>query len=299
MNNKDKLQRFLFENASIRGELVHLDTSYDTIASQHGYPPVIKKLLGEALVLVSLLSAIVKFTGKVTIQFQSKSRLKLLLVQSTQELHLRGLAQWAGELDEIDLLEDLKKGVLIIMMDPEDSANRYQGIVAWEGNSLARSVEGYFRNSEQLLTRIWIAVDETRAAGLLLQAMPESEAQQTESTTTTVAQDWEHLIHLTETVTPEELLNLDNETLLYRLYSQEEVRFFEPSPVIFQCSCSAKRSENAILILGRDEADEELQEKQAIVVICDFCNKEYIFDRVDVENIFRHGDNPSDPTKLH
>ena len=299
MKKQDKLQRFLFENASVRGEIVHLDDTFQQIIQQHEYPPLIKRILGEALVLVSLLTGIIKFSGRLTLQFQNKSGLKLLLAQSNQDFHLRALAQWDGELDETELLNDLKQGILMIMMDPDASTQRYQGIVAWRGDSLVESIEGYFQDSEQLATRIWLAVNEKQAAGLLLQVMPEQGEKEHDVAASTLAHDWEHLVHLTNTVKPEELLGLDTKTLLHRLFVEEDIRMFEPSDVIFKCTCSPKRGESAILLLGEADAEAELNEKQAIVVKCDFCGKEYIFDRVDVANIFRKGGTPPSSTQIH
>lgn len=301
MKNKDILQRFLFEDAAIRGEFVHLDKTYQTIIHQHDYSPLIQRLMGEALVLIALLSATIKFQGRLSMQFQGKGKLKLLLVQSNQDAHLRGLIQsgddWA---DEAELLRELKQGVLVITVDPDDSTQRYQGIVSWQGNSLAESVEGYFRDSEQLLTRIWIAVDETSASGMLLQAMPGEESKMHQAKPMMVNDPyWEHIVTLTDTIKAEELLTLENKVILHRLYVQEDVRLFEAQPVIFRCTCSRKRGENAILMLGRTEADEELHNKQQIVVTCEFCNTEFIFDRVDVEKIFRRGDTPPSSTQLH
>lgn len=298
MKKQDILQRFLFENLPIRGELVHLNESYQTIIHQHGYPPAIQRLLGEALVLVNLLSAIIKFEGRLTLQFQGKGRLRLLLAQCNHEFHLRGLAQWDGDdISEEELLDDLRKGTLAIMMDPDATGRRYQGIVAWRGNSLRESIEGYFENSEQLLTRIWIALDEHKAAGMLLQILPREGGRSDAFPTNDP--DWEHITILTETIQPEELLTLDNKTILHRLYVEEDVRLFEPLPVMFRCTCSVKRGEDAILLLGKEEAEEELNEKQKLVVVCEFCNKEYEFDRVDVENIFRKGGMPPTSTQIH
>jgi molecular chaperone Hsp33 len=300
MKNKDILQKFLFENVPVRGIFSHLDQTYQTIISQHEYSPVLKQLLGEALVLVSLLSATVKFDGRLTLQFQGQGKLKLLLVQANQNFHLRGLVQVNEEiLNEDELLTELKKGVLVITMDPDDSTQRYQGIVSWQGNSLRESIEGYFRDSEQLLTRVWLAVDKTRACGMLIQAMPETRKLETRfMSMPSDHPDWEHILHLTSTIKANELLNLDNQTILYRLYNQEDVRLFEPAPVIFRCTCSVKRGENAILMLGREEAEEELHDKQKIVVTCEFCGSEFIFDRVDVEKIFRRGDDMPSSSQL-
>jgi molecular chaperone Hsp33 len=295
MKNQDKLQRFLFEDVFVRGEIAHLNTSYETILDQHDYPPIIRKIVGEALVLVSLLTGMIKFNGRLSLQFQGKTGLKLLLAQSNQQLQLRALAHWEGELDEEQLREDLKKGVLAIIMDPDNTTQRYQGTVSFRGNSLAESMEGYFRDSEQLPTRIWLAVGKHKAAGLLLQTLPHPGNELPQE----VQAAWQHLTILTDTVKPEELLNLDTETLLHRLYVEEDIRIYEPMTITFKCTCSLERGQNAILLLGREEAEEELREKQVIVVKCDFCNKEYIFDRVDVENIFRQGGLPPSSTQIH
>jgi molecular chaperone Hsp33 len=246
------------------------------------------------------LSATIKFAGRLSLQFQGTGKLRLLLVQSNQGFHVRGLIQTSADdwADEKELLSELKKGVLVITMDPDDTAQRYQGIVAWQGDSLSASVEGYFRNSEQLMTRIWIAVDEHTASGMLLQVMPDSKNPHARPMTDTNP-DWEHIIHLTNTIKPNELLTLDNQVILHRLYVQEDVRLFEPETIIFRCTCSRKRGENAILMLGRTEADEELQSKQQIVVTCEFCNSEFAFDRVDVENIFRKGQAPPPSSQVH
>jgi len=261
MNNKDILQRFLFENAPVRGEIVRLEESYQTIMQQHQYPPVIQQILGEMLVAVGLLIASIKFKGRITVQFQGKNKMKLLLAQCNHQLHLRGLADWQGELTQDELMADLKQGTLAITMDPEvDGGQRYQGIVAWQGHSLAHSLEDYFKRSEQVATRLWIAVNEKCAAGLLIQFMPHKSGQD----------EWEHIEHLTATITSDELLNLDNTTLLHRLYAEEDVRLFSPKSVMFQCNCSLERSENALRLLGEEEVEQELQAKQAIVVKCEF-----------------------------
>lgn len=296
MKNNDLIQRFIIENANVRGEIVHIQNSFQTIMQQHQYPLPIQKILGEMLVAASLLSSIIKFQGHLTVQFQGKGALRLLMAQSTHEFNMRGLAQWEGDLSEEELLSELKKGLLGIIIKPDKLVKGYQGIVAWQGDTLAESIEGYFKNSEQIETRLWFAINETQAAGLLLQPMPEEGTKKTQPIKGDLG--WDHVIHLTNTITPEELLSLDNQTLLHRLYSQEDVAVFEPAPIKFQCNCSIERGENAIRLLGEEEANEELNAKQKIVVTCEFCNKEYSFDRVDVSNIFKKSD-PSSPNHLH
>jgi len=293
MNDQDILQRFLFENAPVRGELVHLNASYQTIIQQHPYPPLIRQLLGEALAVACLLSAIIKVEGRLTVQFRGKGKLKLLLAQCDHQSNLRGIVQCESGLTQDELFEAQQQGVLAIMIDPDvPNAKRYQGIVAWHGTSLTQAIEGYFMQSEQLPTRLWLAVNETSAAGLLLQVVPKEKPE-------LFRNDWEHLLLLTETLTPQELLQLDHATLLYRLYSQEDVRLFAQTPIRFCCTCSVQRSENAILVLGQEEAEQELKNKQKIVVTCEFCNKEYDFDRVDVMAIFKKGGRASGSAQVH
>jgi len=292
MNNSDILQRFMFESASVRGEIVRLEESFRTIMQQHQYPPVIQRILGEMLVAASLLSASIKFKGRMTVQFQGKKQVRLLLAQSNDSLELRGLAQWQGELTQDELMADLKQGTLAIMMDPDvEGGQRYQGIVEWHGDSLAHSLENYFNRSEQVPTRLWFAINEERAAGLLIQVMPHESSQLGKGIDG--QHDWEHIEHLTATVTPKELLYLDNATLLQRLYQQESIRLFPERPVIFHCQCSIARSENALRLLSEEEVEQELKEKQMIVVTCEFCNSEFQFDRVDVERIFKQGKHDS------
>ena len=297
MINQDKLQRFIFENIYVRGQLAYLNESYRTILAQQEYPPSIKELVGEALVLVSLLTGMIKFKGRLSIQFQGKSGLKLLVAQATEDLAIRALAQWDGELDETQLLQELNNGVLAIIMDPDATTQRYQGMVSFKNNSLVASIEGYFQDSEQLPTRIWLAQTESKAAGLLLQTLPAPNGDT--QALIDVRPMWEHLVHLTNTVRAEELLELSPETLLHRLYVEEDIRLFEPVPIAFKCTCSLARGQNAILLLGRQEAEEELTARQVIVVKCDFCNTDYTFDRVDVETIFRQGGMPPPSTQLH
>ncbi len=294
MKNQDTVQNFLFEGFPIRGEIVHLNMSFQQIMDQHQYPPLIRRWLGEALVLISLLSTLIKFSGRLALQFQGKGKFKLLLVQCTQELQLRGLAQWEGELTDEEILNSLKQGTIVITIDPDNAKQRYQGIVAWQGQTLSESIEGYFQNSEQLPTRIWVMVNEHSASGFLLQKMPSEADIKRESA---LDHDWEHINYLTATLTPHELSNLDNKTLLHRLYVEEDVRLFEAKPLVFQCTCSEKRGAAAILTLGQKEAEEELAAKQQIVVKCEFCNHEYIYDRIDVAAIFRKGEDDFSSSK--
>jgi molecular chaperone Hsp33 len=292
MNDKDLLQRFIFEKSPVRGELVHLNQSLATILGQHDYPPHIQKYLSQALVAAALLVATIKFHGRLTVQFRGKGKLKMLLAQCNQDFHLRGLAEWDPNLTADELPAAFEQGVLAIMMDPAiEGGRRYQGIVEWKGKSLIESIENYFQQSEQLPTRIWMAVDETSAAGLLLQVMPKEAPE-------IYDHDWQHLTILANTITEPELLILNNDTILKRLFSTEDIRIFDPMPVIFRCHCSVERSENAISLLSQEEIEDELKNHKNITVTCEFCNQEYVFDRVDIAKIFQKGNKSPGSTEL-
>jgi molecular chaperone Hsp33 len=296
---QDTLQRFIFEQVPIRGEFIRLEESFQTIVNQHTYPPVLHQLLGEALCVAGLLSAIIKFSGRLTVQFRGKGKLKLLLAQCDDHLCLRGLAKWDGEMSSADLKEALNDGVLAIMIDAGMNNSSYQGIVSWQGGSLADSIEGYFRHSEQLATKIWLEVNQTTATGLLLQVIPASGENNISGEHGQLNPHWERITQSTHSLSHMDMLSMDCQSLLKILYPEELIRLFSAAPVAFGCTCSRKRSANAIAMLGEQEAEDELKDKQNIVVTCDFCNKEYIFDRVDVAEIFKNKDIPPADTRLH
>ncbi|MBA3660519.1 MAG: Hsp33 family molecular chaperone HslO [Gammaproteobacteria bacterium] len=289
MNNSDFIQRFLFETLPVRGEYIFLHQSYQTIIAQHEYPPAIKRLLGEALAISGMLSAIIKFEGRLTVQFQGKGPLKLLLAQSDHQFNLRGLAQWSEDLTYEQLMQSLHEGILVVMVDPFKSQNRQQGVVEWRGNSLAESIEHYFRVSEQLPTTIHLAVDDQSAAGFLLQPIP---GKRDKIILEEEEIDAYHLKAQNLNLNPTSLLKGDLQTLLPSLFPEDELRIFDKHAVAFKCTCSRERSGEAIYILGRAEAEAELKDKQVITVTCDFCNQEFNFDRHDVEYIFISHEEP-------
>jgi molecular chaperone Hsp33 len=267
--------------------------------SQHTYPAPLRQLLGEALCVAGLLSAIIKFTGRLTVQFRGNGKLKLLLAQCDHHFHLRGLAKWDGELTYLELMEALNEGVLVITLDSGTKKGRYQGIVSWRGNSLTESIEAYFKESEQLATKISLAVDEYSAAGLLLQVIPGGDKQMTGIEKAIADPHWRRLTGLASALQAKDMLRIPIDTLLRQLYPNEEIRIFPPVPFMFQCTCTRQHGKDAIALLGKAEAEEELKDNQVINVTCDFCNKEYTFDRVDVAEIFAGKDQSSSDTHLH
>lgn len=203
---------------------------------------------------------------------------------------IRGLARGAANATADDFRQLLGDGQLAITVDPE-RGDRYQGIVALDGASLADALEAYFRQSEQLGARFWLACDGSRAAGLLLQQLPprvSPDAQRRQ-------QQWEHACTLAETLRPDELLDLPAPDLLYRLYHGEAVRLFAPRPVTFRCSCSRERTLAALSTLPPGELEALLQELGGITMDCEFCNQQYCFGREDLADVL--GEPP--PPTLH
>ena len=276
----DKSQRFLFDNADIRGETVHLDAAYRDILAIHQYAPGVSRLLGEFLAAAVLLSTTLKFEGKLILQVRSEGQIPLLMVECDETLQVRAIARGAEQATADSNDQLLTNGQLAITIDPA-RGQRYQGIVPLVQDSLAHSLDAYFEQSEQLKTRFWLAANGQRAAGMLLQQLP---AQVSEEETLR-QQQWDHACNLAATVQPAELLDLDAEQLLHRLYHQEPVRLFEPSTVNFHCTCSRQRTRNALASLNPTEVEELLEELGSITMDCEFCNQQYRFLREDLSDI--------------
>lgn len=279
MSEHDILQRFLFEESNIRGVIVRLRASYQAVSDRHPYPNLIKELVGEALTAVALLSSTIKFEGLLTLQTQGDGPVSLLVAQSNEQFHLRGLAKWEGEITSLE--QALGEGNLAITITPKQG-ERYQGVVKITSRSLAKTIEDYFQQSEQIPTCLMLSADENIAAGFLLQKMPDSMS-------LTQQDFWDHIVHLTRTLKATELLNLPNQEILHRLYHEENVRLFDAEPVSFRCSCTVERMENAIRLFGYQEALDILKTHKQVVVSCEFCNRHYSFDKVDIERIFAGG----------
>ncbi|HSH53633.1 MAG TPA: Hsp33 family molecular chaperone HslO, partial [Methylotenera sp.] len=164
----------------------------------------------------------------------------------------------------------------------ESGAKAYQGIVPLEGDSISAVLENYMLRSEQIDTRIWLCCDGESAAGMLIQKLPETMNQKTESQD---VDTWNRIDHLASTITDDELLNLPTETLLTRLFHQEDVRLFEASTTRFYCSCTRESVSNMLRMLGNEEILSIIEEQGSIEVNCDFCNTLYSFDKIDATQL--------------
>jgi len=292
----DQIQRFLFDDTAVRGELVQLHQSYQEVLIRHDYPAAIEKLLGELLAATALLTATVKLEGTLTLEARGKGEVSLLMAECNTGAQggdqLRAIARYQGEPQGHTLTELLGGGQLVITLDPYEG-KRYQGIVALDQDSLAACLEGYFASSEQLPTRLWLAADNKAAAGLLLQKLPE-DAQNKDPDA------WTRVGHLASTLTNEELLHLEQQELLHRLFHEENLRVFEPQLLKFGCTCSRDRIANALASLGEEELNKAIKEQGKLTTQCHFCNTSYVFTQANLPEILNEENQVTPPSaRLH
>ncbi|MEA3639051.1 MAG: Hsp33 family molecular chaperone HslO [Lamprobacter sp.] len=285
MSETDSLHRFVFEHSRVRGELVRLDAAWQAVLERHNYPEAVKQPLGEALVSVLLLTATLKLEGSLILQAQGEGPIRTLVAQATHEGTVRGLARWEGDIKGGDLQALFGKGQLVLTINAKHR-DRYQGIVPLAGAGIGAALEGYFASSEQLPSRFWLAVNDKRAVGMMLQRLPGP---------TDDEDDWNRAVILADTLRPRELLQQSTPDLLRRLFHEEDLRLFEPEPVAFRCGCSRTRVADNLRALGRHEIDNIIAEQGLIEVTCEFCNRGYQFDAVDARSLFTGVVNASAP----
>ena len=282
---QDHKQRFLFPDSDIRGELVQVESSVSRILEGHSYPLPVQGLIGEAVAAVALLASTLKFKGRLALQAQGKGPVSLLLAECSHDGELRALARHSDGQDwsHGDIQTLIGEGTMVITITP-DQGRQYQGIVPLSGDTLAECLQGYFQQSEQLPTSLWLASGNNRAAGLLLQRLPNQLA-----TTDGNNQMWEHLDALASTLQMEELLNLDDQTILHRLFHDTPPQLPDAQPLQFGCTCSRDRNHNALISLGNQELQQLLDEDGEVTLTCDFCRHQEHFDAVDLAEMIREG----------
>lgn len=281
MTDQDSFQRFIFDQLGIRGAWVRLNASWLNVQANKEYPLPIASQLGQALAAVTLISGSIKFDGSLILQTHSDGPLNTLVAQATHQRNIRGLAHWNDQPIKGNTLPEIYgPGKLVLTLKNQDH-EPHQGIVALDGVNLASALEDYFTFSEQLETKLWLFADQQQASGFFIQKMPEPNED---------PDGWNRICLLSETIKETELQNLPCEALLYRLFHEEVIRLFEAEPVVFRCACSRERIENLLLSsYSLDEMDEILTEKNNVEVDCEFCNRHYSFDAIDIHALFSAG----------
>lgn len=286
-NTQDLLHRYLFEQHHVRGELVQVSDSFDSMLANHNYPDVVKQLLGELLSATCLLTATLKFEGDISVQLQGDGPLQYAVVNGNHEQKMRAVAKFADNVQGETIQDLFGKGYMVITISPE-GGEKYQGVAPIEHPTLAQCIEHYFETSEQLRTRVWLATsvseNANKAAGMLLQVLPVEEK---------ASDDFQHLEALTETIKDEEMLDLPAQQVLTRLYHEDNPQLFSPQAVVYECGCSREKTGDAILKLSHEDAKALIEERGNIEIICQFCLTQYLFDSVDVEALFRQASDNS------
>jgi molecular chaperone Hsp33 len=299
MSQADTLRRFVFERYPIRGQLVHMGPAWAAMMEHHDYPDEIRDVLGEAVAATALLASTLKYRGLLSLQLRGAGPMHLMLVECADGLAMRAVARFRDPPATRDLRVLSGDGTLTVTIAGDDANQRYQGVVPLAGTGMAACLDEYFRQSEQLPTRLWLRADAQSVSGLLLQRLPVTSRPDgvTESGAGGISEEeiedaWRRVQLVADTVKPAELAQLDDRTLLGRLYPEDDVRMFEAVPVFFRCRCSRERVGNMLRALGREEVDSVIAEFGQVDVRCEFCSRSYRYDVVDAAALFAPGVEP-------
>jgi molecular chaperone Hsp33 len=290
---------FQIEGSSVRGRLVRLGATYADVLGGHDYPPPVARLLGETLALSAALSTSLKYDGTFILQTSSNGPVRMLVADVTSDGGVRGYARYRkAELPEesdpdTEVPALLGSGHLAFTVDQGPDTQRYQGIVALEGETMSDVAIAYFRQSEQIETAIVLAADpgtgtgDARAAALLLQRLPKAERRDMDPEEE--EESWRNAVVLMNTVTPDEMLDPNTSTngLLYRLYHEQGVRVFDGRPLHFACRCSREKVARTLASFSPDELKDMKTDEGLIVATCEFCHSEYAFDDAQLAELRR------------
>jgi molecular chaperone Hsp33 len=301
VEQKDTLQRFIFENAAVRGEFAEMSDTWQEVQARHDYPPAVRGVLGEMVAAAALLSANLKFNGSIVMQIHGDGPVRLTVVECDAELRIRATAKLAPDVkiaDDATLTELFNQhgnGRFVITLDPLEKMpgqQPYQGIVPLIGDDMATVIENYMLRSEQMDTKLWLAADDKIARGLLLQKLPRNSNAEDQVKQATAEEDqetWIRAITLASTLKREEMLSTDVATLMTRLFWEESLRVFDPAHPQFHCTCTREKVGEMLKMLGQEEVDSALADLGGLSINCDFCGQHYAFDAVDCAALFAAG----------
>ncbi len=286
------VQRFLFEGLDIRGAIVNLGDSWQQMQVDRNYQPTVAQLLGETAAVTALIAAQLKQPGRLTLQLRGNGPIQLLVMDCNEQLQLRGMARSNPVVLPAPvprLLGADEGGQLMMSLDMPNARHPYQSFVPMVGDSIAAIFEHYLEQSEQQPSRLFASAGPQAAACLFLQKMPQADQHDQDG--------WQRISQLASTVKPAELLELDAETLLTRLFHEDMdkhgIRIYDPLPVVYHCPEDWTKVRDMIRSLGRADAETILREHGEILIRDDICNHSYRFSAEDIAELF------AEPRTLH
>jgi len=282
----NSIKNFLFTELNIRGQHIQLDDAWQAMLKNRHYPAPLITMLGELTAITVMLASGLKHAGKVTIQVQGTGPVNLLVVEATHDLKIRGVAKTKADAkiseqhDTDDLLGD---GKILVTLENTLTNSHFQSYVPREAtnsqNSIAQSFENFLTQSDQQPSKLWLAANEHGLGGVLIQKMPLSE--------NIDADGWERVKVLSNTLSTEEIIQLDSETLIHRLFNEELVKLFEGKEIQYHCPKDFSRVENMLLSLGKEEAQKIIDEQGEIVVHNEMCNFHARYNQTDIDKLFK------------
>lgn len=272
----DNIIPFVFDSLPVRGALISLSRSWRRMLRDHEYDTLVRDTLGHAAAAAGLIAQSLKFEGAITLQIQGGGALRMLVMQCTSDLELRGMASASEDAAASsfgDLVQDANCAITV------DAGERpYQGIVEMGRSSLSDSLENYFNRSVQVPSHVALVSDASLSGGVLLQHMPGQHGLDED--------DWKRLGCLAATLRIGDFSSGDGMALIGRLFAEDDVRVFEPRPVVFRCRCSRRRTEEVLRMLGEAETREVLAERGRVDVSCEYCGRRRTFDAVDITRLY-------------
>lgn len=278
MSSKDSVIPFVFDALNVRGAVVQLDASWQRMQGDHNYPTPVADVLGQAAAATALIAQSLKFDGSVTLQINGNGPLAMLVMQSTDDLHIRGMATATDVPDDATFATMVTNARCAVTVDAGAMERPYQGIVGICPDSLAASLENYFAQSVQVPSHLAIISEKTFCGGILLQQMPGEK--------TIAEDDWRRLGLLIATLRAQDLADGATPHLLQKFFVEDDLRVFQSRPVRFHCRCSQSRVEEVLRMLGETETRAALAESGRVDVTCEYCGRMRVFDPVDVSRVF-------------
>ena len=277
--SNNSIQRFLFKELNIRGQVIQLNEAWQSMIKDRHYPEAIRQLLGKLTAFSVIMANGIKHTGKITLQVQGTGPITLLVVEVTHDLKIRGVAKTNEAIPEQATLDELLgDGQILVTLENTQTQHHFQSYVDRTGDTIEETFENFLSQSEQLPSKIWLAATDEALGGVLIQKMPESDDLD--------ADGWARIHSLTTTVTDKELTQLDTESLLHNLFHEETVELFEAQNINFECPEDKERVTNMLKSLGEEEVRKILEEQGEIVIHNEMCNFHMRFNLEDVDALF-------------